>query len=208
MKRFFFFCMALLLGVSAVRAADCSANLTWTAPTQNTDGSALAKCATQTSTPTPACLRGYNVYHGTTAGSLTTKVQINDRNAVSYTVVVPNCSSHTHYYAISAYDSAGAESALSAVGSKTFTIATIPNAPGNFTVQPDAPGAASGTAYRMRQSVDNYDFVALGTVPVGTSCDAAHATADGYALVPRSKVRLSASLDTLPLLVFAKCSPG
>jgi hypothetical protein len=194
----------------AAIAADCSANLSWSAPITNTDGSALAKCATQTSTPTPACLRGYIVYSATTAAGIAsgTKIQINDRNALTYTHTVTNCASHTRYYAVSAFDSAGTESVLSAVGNKVFVIPTIPNAPGNFTVQPDVAGATAGTAYRMRDSVDSYEFVALGTVPIGTPCNAAKATVDGYALIPRASVKMASSLDTMPLKVYAKCSAG
>lgn len=208
MKRTSLF-LLLLLPIIAV-GADCTAVMTWTAPTQNTDGSALLKCTSQTSTPTPTCLRGYYIYHATTAAGILagTKIDINDRNALTYTITIPNCSNHTRYYAISAYNSAGTESALSPVGNKVFVIPLIPNAPGNFTVQPDAPGAANGTAYRMRQTIDSFEFVALGTVPVNTPCNGAKATVDGYALVPRSAVKPSASVDVLPLLTFAKCSAG
>lgn len=59
------------------------------------------------------------------------------------------------------------------------------------------------TAYRMRQSVDGFEFLALGSVPIGTACDARDVT--GYHLVPRANVTLTNRFDTLPLLVFARC---
>lgn len=181
----------------AATAADCVANLSWTAPTQNTDNSALAKCSSQTSTGD--CLRGFKVYHGNSASALTTTLDINDRNATSLVVTLPNCSSHTHYYAVSAYKGTGHESALSTVGNKAFSIVVDPKPPGNFTV-------SDPVAYRMRQSVDGFEFVALGTVPLGTDCDDRDVA--GYHLIQRANVTLANQFDTLPLTVFAKCSAG
>ncbi len=82
-----------------------SATLSWTPPTQNTDGSALAN------------LGGYNLYYGTSSTSLTNKVAITNPGLTSY--AVSNLGSGTYYFGITAYSSTGAESAMSNVGSKT-----------------------------------------------------------------------------------------
>jgi hypothetical protein len=83
-----------------------SATLTWTAPSQNTDGSALTD------------LGGYRIYHGTSASALDTMIQVTSAGATSY--VVDNLASGAHYFAIAAYNSAGSEGARSGVGSKTI----------------------------------------------------------------------------------------
>ena len=83
-----------------------SATLSWTPPTQNTDGSALANLA------------GYRIYYGSSATSLTHTVQITNPGLTSY--VLGNLASGTYYFALAAYNSAGAESALSNIGSKAI----------------------------------------------------------------------------------------
>jgi hypothetical protein len=82
------------------------ASLSWTPPTQNTDGTALANLA------------GYNVYYGTNAASLSSSVQLTNPGLTSY--VVGNLASGTYYFGIAAYSSTGVESALSNIGSKTI----------------------------------------------------------------------------------------
>lgn len=83
-----------------------SATLSWTPPTQNTDGSSVAN------------LGGYNIYYGTSTTAMTNKIQVTNAGLTSYTVSGLN--SGTHYFGISAYSSAGVESDLAIVGSKTI----------------------------------------------------------------------------------------
>ena len=83
-----------------------SATLSWTPPTQNTDGSALT------------ALSGYTVYYGSSTTTMTNKVAITNPGLASY--VVGNLGTGTYYFAITAYNSAGAESAMSNIGSKTI----------------------------------------------------------------------------------------
>jgi hypothetical protein len=82
-----------------------SATLSWSAPTQNTDGSQLTN------------LSGYKVYHGTNAAALS-DVRTVAANSSSYQFTA--LASGTHYFAISAYNTDGAESSLSVVGSKAI----------------------------------------------------------------------------------------
>ena len=82
---------------------DGTATLSWSAPTQNTDGSALTDLA------------GYRVYHGTNASALSDVRQV---PATSVGYVFGQLAAGTHYFAVTAYNAAGVESALSAVGSK------------------------------------------------------------------------------------------
>jgi hypothetical protein len=82
------------------------AALSWTAPSQNTDGSPLSDLA------------GYRVYHGMSANALNETIQVVGGGNTSYTFDA--LSSGTHYFAVAAYNTTGVESALSAVGSKTI----------------------------------------------------------------------------------------
>ncbi|HZT02721.1 MAG TPA: fibronectin type III domain-containing protein [Steroidobacteraceae bacterium] len=84
-----------------------SAKLTWTAPTTNSDGSAITGLA------------GYHIHYGTTAASLTNTVDIT--NPATLTYVVANLQAGTWYFAVTAYTNTGIESSQSNVGKKTIT---------------------------------------------------------------------------------------
>lgn len=84
-----------------------SATLNWTAPTSNSDGSALTNLA------------GYHIYYGASAGSMSNRVTIASPSTLNY--VVSNLGSGTWYFAIAAYTNDGLESGMSNVGSKTIT---------------------------------------------------------------------------------------
>lgn len=91
----------------AASATSGSATLTWTAPTQNTDGTALTD------------LSGYVVYYGTNASSLTSTINVNSPSTVTYTLTGLNVGA-TYYFAITSKNSTGVESALSTIASKTI----------------------------------------------------------------------------------------
>lgn len=84
-----------------------SATLKWTAPTTNSNGSALTDLA------------GYHIYYGTSVGSLSNKVSVTSASTLTYTVT--GLGQGTWYFAITAYTNTGLESALSNVGSKTIS---------------------------------------------------------------------------------------
>lgn len=93
------------VNVSASSSAIGAATLSWSAPTQNTDGSSLTN------------LSGYRIYYGTSSGALTHTIQVSNASISSY--VVENLTPATYYFAVKAVTSAGAESGLSNVASKT-----------------------------------------------------------------------------------------
>ncbi|MGH7106724.1 MAG: fibronectin type III domain-containing protein [Acetobacteraceae bacterium] len=84
-----------------------SASLSWTAPTLNTNGSALTDLA------------GFHIHYGTSAASLIQEVDVQNAGTESYTV--SGLGAGTWYFAISAYTTDGVESGMSTVGSKTIT---------------------------------------------------------------------------------------
>ena len=83
-----------------------SATLTWTAPTTNTDGSALTDLA------------GYHIYYGSSPSALSTVVNIANAGATSYTV--SGLTSGTWYFAVNAYTTSSQDSSLSNTGSKSI----------------------------------------------------------------------------------------
>lgn len=100
---------ALLAGTAATasnsgtRARD-SASLQWTAPTTYTDGSALTDLA------------GYHIYYGRSPSSMTATITVASPGTTSYTIA--NLGSGTWYFAMNAYTTSGAESALTNTDSK------------------------------------------------------------------------------------------
>jgi hypothetical protein len=93
-------------GITVTGPVTGSATLTWSAPVRNADGSTLTDLA------------GYKVYHGTSASSLNESIQVAGAENTRYSFT--GLARGTHYFAVSAYSSTGAESELSASGSKTI----------------------------------------------------------------------------------------
>lgn len=122
---------------------DTTATLTWIPPTQNTDGTALAKCAAPTDTG--PCLAKYRINRGLSATALT---DVRDHNfPLATTATWTNLSAGTHFFAVKAVNGDGVESALSNAISKTIsatssvnrdvaiTVNPQPNPPTNLTVE-------------------------------------------------------------------------
>jgi hypothetical protein len=83
-----------------------AATLNWTIPTQNTDGSSLSGLA------------GYRLYYGNSSSALNQTLQI--ANPGTSTTLVSNLTSGTWYFQITAYTSAGTESARSNLATKAI----------------------------------------------------------------------------------------
>ena len=96
---------SIAVGQSSGSGSTGTATVSWSAPTTNTDGSALTDLA------------GYHVYYGTSPSSLTKVVNVASAGATSYTV--GSLSSATWYFGVTAYTTSGAESAIGTVVSKS-----------------------------------------------------------------------------------------
>jgi hypothetical protein len=83
-----------------------NATVSWTPPTQNTDGSSLTNLA------------GYRIYYGTSTTNLTQSKTVSSPGLATYQI--DNLASGTWYFAVRAYTSAGTESAASNIASKTI----------------------------------------------------------------------------------------
>jgi hypothetical protein len=86
--------------------ANGNATLSWTPPTQNTDGSTLSNLA------------GFRIQYGTSPSALSQTIQVTNPGMATY--VVTGLSSGTWYFSVKAYTSSGAESANSTVVNKTI----------------------------------------------------------------------------------------
>jgi Putative Ig domain len=92
--------------ITVTAPANGTATLSWTPPTQNTDGSTLSNLA------------GYRIAYGTSAGALTQTIEVANPGVATY--VVTGLSSGSWFFAVKAYNDGGAESANSTVVSKTI----------------------------------------------------------------------------------------
>jgi hypothetical protein len=84
-----------------------AATLSWAAPDENTDGSALTNLA------------GYRIYYGTSADALDQVIDIPSVGITTY--VVDDLTAGTYYFSIRAYNAVGAESALSNLVTDTIS---------------------------------------------------------------------------------------
>jgi hypothetical protein len=90
--------------IAVTTVATGRATLSWTAPTENTDGSTLSNLA------------GYRIRYGTSVSALTQTIVIDNASVTTY--VVENLSPATWYFAVTAVNSQGAESSNSNVANK------------------------------------------------------------------------------------------
>ncbi len=78
------------------------ATLSWTPPTENTDGSLFAD------------LSGYRIYYGFSPGTLTNSILINNTGITTYVIENLNVNT-TYYFSITSINSSNVESAYSAI---------------------------------------------------------------------------------------------
>jgi hypothetical protein len=90
--------------IQVVGTATGSATLSWSPPTQNSDGSPLTNLA------------GYRVYWGTSQGNYPNSVLLNNAGLTSY--MVEQLTPATWYFAMTAVNTNGAESQVSNMASK------------------------------------------------------------------------------------------
>lgn len=178
---------ALILAFIPGIALAGSASLNWTKPTQNTDGSALTDGT------------GYKVYAAQTAAGLATATPVTVTGINTLTYTVTGLSAGTWYFGVKTTATSG-DSAMTNPAS-TVIPATAPLPPSGLTA---SPVVIAATAYKLRQAVDGLSLVAIGTIPIGTPCDAQN-TVNGYSLVPRAAVKMASAFDTKPLITLASC---
>jgi hypothetical protein len=98
---------AFSIKVVAAGSSTGSATVSWTAPTQNTDGSVLAD------------LSGYVIHYGTVSKNYTSSVTVSNAGLTTY--VVGDLSAGTYYFSMTATASNGTQSSPSAEASLTIS---------------------------------------------------------------------------------------
>lgn len=93
-------------GIVVASVTNGSATLNWSAPTRNTDGSALTNLA------------GYRIQYGTNPALLSQTIVVANPSLTTY--VVENLVPGVWYFALTAYDSTGASSASTGTANKTL----------------------------------------------------------------------------------------
>jgi hypothetical protein len=83
-----------------------SATLSWTEPTENTDGTPITGLA------------GYHIYYGTSEGAMSTTITVASPTETSY--VVTGLAPGTYYFTVVAYNTAGVDSPQSNLANKTI----------------------------------------------------------------------------------------
>jgi hypothetical protein len=96
---------AYAITVSSGSTSNGSATLSWTPPTQNTNGTTLTNLA------------GYRIYYGKSSGSMTQKITVANPGTARY--VVDGLAAGTWYFNVRAYTTAGIESTGSNTATKT-----------------------------------------------------------------------------------------
>jgi hypothetical protein len=90
--------------IAVTQIGSGSATVHWTPPTQNSNGSALTNLA------------GYRIHYGTKSAALDRQIQVGGTGLTSY--YIASLAPATYYFAITAVNSAGMESAYSNLASK------------------------------------------------------------------------------------------
>ena len=94
------------INVTVVLSNSGTALLSWTPPTENTDGSPLTDLA------------GYKIHYGTSPGSYNNTVTINNPGLTSY--LIENLASSDWYFVMKSFNNSGIESSFSTEVSKTI----------------------------------------------------------------------------------------
>jgi hypothetical protein len=92
---------------TASTGANVVANVSWIAPTHNSDGSKITDLA------------GYYIYYGTSPNNLNESIQVRDPGTTSYTVKKLK-SGTTYYFSVVAYTATGISGGASATVSKAI----------------------------------------------------------------------------------------
>lgn len=158
-----------------------SANISWSAPTKNTDGSTITD------------LKGFKIVYGTSASSLNLSQSVNDASARSATVAALGAG--TWYFAVRAVNSSGGESANSSTVTRTVSAATAAKTV-NITIN-----SSSSTSTYKTVSTIAYDVLIrnnvrvigrqVGTVAIGRPCQTHYKVGSSYYKVDASYVKVT-----------------
>jgi hypothetical protein len=181
-------------------------DVSWTAPTHNTDGTPLTN------------LGGFKIYYATTQAGVANATPIIIANPAATTYRINGQPNSVYYYQMTAYNTLSVESArtgfltntinrVAANASTLVDITSEPNPPGGVVIAPpQTPPSLATTApavYNLVKRTNGFVMVYVGQVPLNTPCDITQ-TVNGYYVVPINAVTWSGSVR--PAVVVAQCS--
>lgn len=183
------------LACSASVPADAAAQLSWTAPTQYTDGS-----------PLPAAdLDAFRIYQGASSSNLSRVAEV---AGTARDATRTDLAAGRHYFAVTAVTVNGAESGLSAIGSKVATAGGTVSASNSVTVRvANAPVLTVQQTVAHDVQMQGLRFVLgrpVGEVPLGTACHADFALEGGWYRVEREHVAFGRASRSA--VVVARCA--
>jgi hypothetical protein len=173
------------------------AHLSWDAPVKNVNDSDLPQCPpehVEGTVVTPHCLDGFILYWGAAPRDYTSSLKFQDQAQRDYIFTGPLAE---YFFALTAYDSSGNESAYSGEVSKTLTEPAGPLPP---VIIP-----AETAAFTIKMQPDVFLLFNVGTVPGGTECFLDRNAPTGYGVVPFDAVVWTDPLGPRPIAVVALC---
>lgn len=187
MRKFVLIALSLLAPAAYAQTSCGGVGLSWTPPTQNTDGTALTNLA------------GYRVVYGTSATALANTMP--DYGVSVTATCITGLAPATYYFGVKAFNTTGGESALSNVVSKTITNTPVPVRP----APPATLTVAQGQliVYQVLGTDGGFQFLPVGTVGPNTQCITTQQVNGRYA-VPTSAVTWYGSVK--PKVVVAQCN--
>jgi len=168
-----------------------TANLNWTAPTKNSNGSTLTD------------LTGYKILYGTSSSALNLSKSVSSSTT---STSIGSLAAGTWYFAVRAVNSKGAESGNSNVAARAIT--------GKSAAKTVSVYIAPSTPYYTNSTrVYDITFVSggrvlgaeVGRVPLGVKCDTRYPVPTGYYPVPRTNVTFTKTARSTT--VVARCAP-
>jgi hypothetical protein len=176
-----------------------TATINWTAPTTNTDGSALTDLAR------------FKVLYGSSATALNMSQEVNSASARSATVAA--LASGTWHFAVRAVNNSGTESDNSNVTQKTITAASAAKTV-NITITPVTTPPPTPTPTLKTTSTRVYDVLwqngvrvqgqQVGTIAIGKRCDSTYKVGTNRYRVTRSDVTITVTPRSNSLV--ARCA--
>jgi fibronectin type 3 domain-containing protein len=158
--------LAVIIAFTAAEAFAAQTILAWDAPT-SADG-------------TPAAgLAGYRLHLGASSGSYTQRIDVGNQTIYTLNGLAEGA---TYYFAVTAYDSAGNESAFSNEVSRTLQTTTAP-VPATYTVTTTAGSGGAITAssgFPVNQATNGTDTISTITVSPGTTLSLTINPRNGY----------------------------
>lgn len=173
----------ILLALFATQAMAASVDLSCIAPTLNEDGTAYLDQG------------GFTFFWGPTQGG-PYPTSVDETDPTNCAQTISDLTEGTWYFVVTAWDDKTPRNESVKSNEATKNVGIPPQPPSMMTVQ-------NLTVYTVSKQIDKFVLFAVGTVPVGTSCDSTQSV-NGFYVVPIAEVTWTGTVD--PDVVVADCA--